>query len=160
RLVQFLEVLMRFPVSRSRFARLVVVAGGLAIASLSVAALTAARTDALTPREQALHVLNRLSFGPRPGGVDRGAQTGVQASIEQQLHPERIPDGRVEAKLSGAGSLYPTLAMSNAQLIARFEEPLREARKKLKAERAAMDSTAANADEAEPSAADLQKLRD
>ncbi|HEY4229046.1 MAG TPA: DUF1800 domain-containing protein [Thermoanaerobaculia bacterium] len=152
---------MRFPMSRSRsrLARLAVVAGGLAIASLIVAALVAARTDALTPREQALHVLNRLSFGPRPGDVDRVARMGVSAYVEEQLHPERIPDGPVEERLSSG---YPTLAMSNAQLIARFEEPLRAARKKLKAERANMEPgpTAADAGEADPPAGDLQKLRD
>ena len=143
---------MRFPVSRSRLARLAVVAGGLAIASLIVAFLTAARTDALTPREQALHVLNRLSFGPRPGDVERVAQRGVASWIEEQLHPERIPDGRVEARLSA----YPTLSMSNAQIIARFEAPLLEARKRIKAERAAN----AKADEGEATEAEVAKVRD
>ena len=143
---------MRFPVSRSRLARLAVVAGGLAIASLIVAALTAARTDALTPREQALHVLNRLSFGPRPGDVDRVAQMGVSAYVEQQLHPERIPDGRLDARLSE----YPTLAMSNAQIIANFEVPLLDARRKIKAERAAN----AKDDDGEATEAEVAKARE
>ena len=143
---------MRFPVSRSRLARLAVVAGGLAIASLIVAVLTAARTDALTPREQALHVLNRLSFGPRPGDVDRVAQMGVSAYVEQQLHPERIPDGRLDARLSE----YPTLAMSNAQIIANFEVPLLEARRKIKAERAAN----AKDDDGEATEAEVAKARE
>ena len=57
---------------------------------------------------------------------------GVPAYIELQLHPERIADGRVEARIAA----LPTLGMSNAQLYARFEEPVREARKKLKSEKA------------------------
>ena len=149
---------MRFPVSRSRsrsrLARLAIVVGGLAIASLIVAALTAARTDALTPREQALHVLNRLSFGPRPGDVDRVVRSGVSSYIEEQLHPERIPDGRVEARLSASN--YPALAMSNAQIIANFEVPLLEARRKIKAERAAN----AKADDGEATDAEVAKARE
>ncbi|MBC6473992.1 MAG: DUF1800 family protein [Hormoscilla sp. GM102CHS1] len=36
-----------------------------------------------------LHVLNRLSFGPRPGDIDRIAATGIKAYIQSQL--ESIP---------------------------------------------------------------------
>ena len=45
-----------------------------------------------TADQQVRHVLNRLAFGPRPGDYDRVRQMGVDAWIEQQLHPERIPD--------------------------------------------------------------------
>ena len=100
--------------------------------ALALGATTAPRTEALTPQEQALHVLNRLGFGPRPGDAERVARMGVPAYIELQLHPERIADGRVEARIAA----LPTLGMSNAQLYARFEEPVREARKKLKSEKA------------------------
>jgi uncharacterized protein (DUF1800 family) len=78
---------------------------------------------ALSPREQALHVLNRLGFGPRPGDVERVLQMGVGKYVEQQLHPETIADGAVAAKLAGLS----TLQMSNAELFDRFERPLREA---------------------------------
>lgn len=46
----------------------------------------------LTARDSALHVLNRLAYGPRPGEVDRVAAMGVMHWIEQQLAPERLPD--------------------------------------------------------------------
>jgi len=36
------------------------------------------------------HVLNRLAFGPKPGDVDRVRRIGVDAYIDEQLHPERI----------------------------------------------------------------------
>ncbi|MGA9851818.1 MAG: DUF1800 domain-containing protein [Gammaproteobacteria bacterium] len=45
-----------------------------------------ASTDA-----QALHVLNRLAFGPAPGDVRRVAALGVDRYIRQQLHPDSIP---------------------------------------------------------------------
>lgn len=42
-------------------------------------------------RDQALHVLNRLAFGPAPGDIERVQQLGIDAYIEQQLYPESIP---------------------------------------------------------------------
>ncbi len=39
-----------------------------------------------------IHVLNRIGFGPRPGDVERVRAMGLQTYIEQQLHPDRIPD--------------------------------------------------------------------
>ena len=100
---------------------------------IAMTAMTAARTDSLSPREQALHALNRLGFGPRPGDVDRVVRMGVSAYVREQLYPERIPDARLDARLSG----YSTLAMTNAQLIERFEVPFREAKRKMKAQRSA-----------------------
>ncbi|MBI4477783.1 MAG: DUF1800 family protein, partial [Acidobacteria bacterium] len=55
--------------------------------------------------QQAIHVLNRLSFGPRPGDIERVAAMGIEAYIERQLHPERIPDPVVDAKLATFRSL-------------------------------------------------------
>ncbi|MDY6939258.1 MAG: DUF1800 domain-containing protein [Cyanobacteriota bacterium] len=37
-----------------------------------------------------LHVVNRLSYGPRPGDLDRVREMGVDAYIDWQLHPENI----------------------------------------------------------------------
>ncbi len=42
------------------------------------------------------HVLNRLTFGPRPGDYARVAEMGVAAFIEEQLAPEKIDDWRCE----------------------------------------------------------------
>jgi uncharacterized protein (DUF1800 family) len=42
-------------------------------------------------QSDALHVLNRLAFGPRPGDIDRVMKMGVDSYIDQQLHPETIP---------------------------------------------------------------------
>jgi uncharacterized protein (DUF1800 family) len=43
--------------------------------------------------------LNRLSFGPRPGDVERVRQMGLQQWIDEQLTPASIDDSSVEAKL-------------------------------------------------------------
>jgi uncharacterized protein (DUF1800 family) len=50
------------------------------------ATAASATTDA-----QALHVLNRLAFGPAPDDVQRVAAMGVEQYIRQQLHPDSIP---------------------------------------------------------------------
>jgi uncharacterized protein (DUF1800 family) len=134
-----------------RFPRARVLAGVLVAGALAIAAIADEKPAALTAREQALHVLNRLGFGPRPGDVDRVVAMGVSAYVEQQLHPGRIPDGPAEALLAG----LPTLGMSNAELVARFEVPAREAKKRLRAEKAASGSGGEAAD-----TDDLARLRD
>src|SRR5262245_12039556 len=45
------------------------------------------------------HVLNRMTFGPRPGDVDKVRAMGLASWLEQQLHPERLDDGAVAALL-------------------------------------------------------------
>jgi uncharacterized protein (DUF1800 family) len=46
------------------------------------------------------HVVSRLSYGPRPGDIARVRAIGIEAYIEEQLHPERLNDARADAKLS------------------------------------------------------------
>jgi uncharacterized protein (DUF1800 family) len=52
-----------------------------------------------TQRANALHLLNRLTYGPRPGDVDRVLAMGVDRFIEQQLNPDKIRDDAVERRL-------------------------------------------------------------
>jgi uncharacterized protein (DUF1800 family) len=65
------------------------------------------------------HVLNRVTFGPRPGDVERVQQMGLAAYIEGQLHPERIDDAALAARLAA----MPTLAMTSRELTEQFFEP-------------------------------------
>src|SRR6266516_973153 len=71
---------------------------GLMVAStIALTAIPAYRLTAqvLSPRDSAVHALNRLAYGPRPGDVDRVAQGGVMSWIDQQLAPEHIDDARL-----------------------------------------------------------------
>ncbi len=52
----------------------------------------------LTPRDSALHALNRLAYGPGPGEVEQVAAMGVMRWIERQLDPQGIPDRRLEQR--------------------------------------------------------------
>lgn len=66
----------------------------------------------MTERERAIHVLDRLAYGPRPGEVDKVLSMGVDAWIAAQLRPETIGDAAVEAPLRR----YRSLEMSAAKL--------------------------------------------
>src|SRR5215468_6458665 len=57
-----------------------------------------------------VHLLSRITYGPRPGEVARVAQAGWDAFVEQQLHPETIDDSALEPRLAQ----FKTLTMSNA----------------------------------------------
>ena len=67
---------------------------GLLQAGLGTALASAPwlRVQAQTASEEALalHLLNRLSFGPAPGDLGRLQQQGLEAWIDEQLHPQRI----------------------------------------------------------------------
>jgi uncharacterized protein (DUF1800 family) len=63
-------------------------------------------------RDAVSHILNRVTFGPRPGQVEAVKKIGVQAYLEQQLNPLSIDDSASEQRLSG----YTTLDKSPAEL--------------------------------------------
>ena len=78
-----------------------------------------AAAEQLDERQRAAHALNRLTFGPRPGEVDRVAKLGVDKWIEQQLNPGKIEDRALEARLSG----FRTLRMDSKELVQNFPPP-------------------------------------
>lgn len=43
-------------------------------------------------RAQAAHAVNRLTFGPAPGEIDRAASMGVRAWVAEQLAPETLAE--------------------------------------------------------------------
>ncbi len=79
----------------------------------------------LSVDEAVLHALNRLGYGPRPGDVERVKQMGLAKWIDLQLNPKSVDDSAVEARLN----TYPTLGMSNSQLMAEYPNPKQQAAK-------------------------------
>src|SRR5689334_21231440 len=50
--------------------------------------------------QKTLHALNRLTFGPRAGDIAEVKHVGLEKWINQQLHPETIPENPIiETKL-------------------------------------------------------------
>ena len=68
--------------------------------------------------KRAVHALNRLSFGPRPGDVQQVLAMGVDRWIDQQLHPERIADSAAESRLAQ----FRTLHMSPKEIAEEFPD--------------------------------------
>jgi len=74
---------------------------------------TAAQMDL---RKRTVHALNRLTFGPRPGDVDHVMAIGLDKWIDQQLHPAKIDDSMLDARLSP----FPTLRMDTREMVENF----------------------------------------
>lgn len=70
--------------------------------------------------DRALHVLNRLTYGPRPGDVQAVASMGVEHFISRQLHPETLGVPRSLAELTSA---KPSLTLTPAELFMQFGRP-------------------------------------
>ncbi|MEE8201326.1 MAG: DUF1800 domain-containing protein [Candidatus Acidoferrales bacterium] len=85
----------------------------------------------LTEEQKIVHLLNRIGYGPRPpiageprmagkpGDIERVKQMGIAAYIEQQLHPETIPDPEMGPRLAG----FETLEMTPFELLATYPPP-------------------------------------
>ena len=99
---------------------------GIGSASMLVAA-SETRSDA-----DIVHALNRITFGPRPGDVARVREIGLEAYLEQQLHPERIDD----TELKQALARFETLDLDTNTLIREYFLPARMARRQRRAEAA------------------------
>jgi uncharacterized protein (DUF1800 family) len=95
----------------------------VAIATLVAAPLTAQHAP-MTPRDSALHVLNRLAYGATPGLVDRVAREGVMAWIDRQLAVQRIDD----PSLALLEDRFPVLRASPQDLLRTYAKLRQERR--------------------------------
>lgn len=99
---------------------------GRGVAAAVVCLLAAALTSAgpgwgQTPREAATAgVLNRLTWGMEPGQVQAVEKMGLERWLEQQLHPDQIPENpELRARLQA----LTTLEQSPEQIIAAYPPP-------------------------------------
>ncbi|ADW69543.1 DUF1800 domain-containing protein [Granulicella tundricola] len=83
--------------------------GADGVAKLKLPPSKIALNAPLTTRERAVQILNRFTYGPRPGDVE-AVMDGKW--FDQQLNPGSIPDGPLEKRLGD----YPTLRMRSDQL--------------------------------------------
>ena len=74
--------------------------------------------DGMNGRQRAVHALNRLTFGPRPGDVQRVLAVGVDKWINLQLHPEKIDDSTAEARIAP----FRTLRMTTREIVENFPD--------------------------------------
>ena len=94
--------------------------GVLILVLLATAGLYAAKKNknagAVNEQKHAQQALDRLTFGPRPGDIQTVAAMGVDKWIELQLHPEKIDDSAMQARLAP----YRTLTMSSREMLLDF----------------------------------------
>jgi len=108
------------PVGRAKFAIFLLVVG-LACSVPSVLAKKKDKDKAPSSggdQRRALHALNRLTFGPRPGDIQRVMSLGVDQWIDQQLHPDKIDDSALDVRLQP----FRTLHMSTRELAESFPD--------------------------------------
>ncbi|MFP5262550.1 MAG: DUF1800 family protein [Blastocatellia bacterium] len=77
------------------------------------------RVAQLTEEQKALHLLNRITFGPRPGDVERVRRMGPDKLLEEQLHPEGLDDSELEKRLA----VLPTQQMTSSELYQFYPPP-------------------------------------
>src|SRR5215831_6626457 len=78
-----------------------------------------ADTKKLTEEQKVAHLLDRITFGARPGDVERVMKLGWEKYLEEQLRPERISDQAVEQRLKNIESIH----LSNAELAKNYPPP-------------------------------------
>ncbi|HZJ00251.1 MAG TPA: DUF1800 domain-containing protein [Gemmatimonadaceae bacterium] len=102
----------------------------------------------LAADQQIIHALNRLTFGARPGDVQKVRSTGLDKWVDLQLHPERIDDSSLQKFLD----LYSVMKQDQNNLLREFNQGQRERRL---AKREAGDSGMRQARRMDP---DLQQI--
>jgi uncharacterized protein (DUF1800 family) len=98
--------------------------------SLGTVAQKTAKSTSLSAEQKAIHLLNRISFGPRPGEMERVLKMGWERYLDQQLYPDRIADDVVAEKLRPLS----TLTMSSQEIAKAYDPPpqvLQQVREKI-----------------------------
>ena len=92
----------------------------LLLTTVLVVMLPASYAGDAVDKTTALHVLNRLGYGPSPGDLERVRRIGIEDYIQQQLHPETNPLPQpLQTKLDA----LDTLQLDPVQLFAEYGPP-------------------------------------
>jgi uncharacterized protein (DUF1800 family) len=75
----------------------------------------------LSKDNQVTHVLNRLTFGRRPGDAEHVRRIGIERWIQQQLHPEGIAE---HPQLAERLKPFETLRLATWQILEKYQPPV------------------------------------
>jgi uncharacterized protein (DUF1800 family) len=135
----------RFTSSRKRLVALVIAAVGISLfADPSALVAQKSAVPAKADIEMIMHVLNRVGYGARPGDVERVRTMGLVAYIEEQLHPERIPDAAMNARLAE----FTTIELDSRELAQKYYVPALELRRDQQSKEAKAAAAAAKSAQA------------
>ncbi|HKQ76051.1 MAG TPA: DUF1800 domain-containing protein [Blastocatellia bacterium] len=73
----------------------------------------------LTEEQKVVHLLERITFGARPGDVERAMKLGWEKYLDEQMRPDRIPDQVIEQRLKNIDSIH----LSAAELAKNYPPP-------------------------------------
>lgn len=73
----------------------------------------------LSEEQKVAHLLDRATFGARPGDIERAMKLGWEKYLDEQLRPERISDQVVEQRLKNIESIH----LSSAELAKNYPPP-------------------------------------
>jgi uncharacterized protein (DUF1800 family) len=107
------------PIYRSSLGLFVLSLAAFFIAAFTVSAGKNDTPKILTPEQRLNHVVSRLSFGARPGDLEKIKVSGIKAYIDEQLDPGSIDDSALDQKLAK----LPTLALSTPTLAEQYNPP-------------------------------------
>ncbi|MCL2923670.1 MAG: DUF1800 domain-containing protein [Trichodesmium sp. MAG_R04] len=83
--------------------------------------------DSQSITSQTIHVLNRLSFGPRPGDIERVQSMGIDYFIKSQLRPETIRESpQLTQKIAKLTNFY----LAPTELYKKTVPPLKKGAKR------------------------------
>jgi uncharacterized protein (DUF1800 family) len=108
--------------TRHRSIGLLVLSLGFVVSALALGSKkegTSPESPLMDERKRAVHALNRLTFGPRPGEIERVMAIGVDKWIAEQLRPEKIDDSALDARLAP----LRTLRMNTREIVENFPPP-------------------------------------
>jgi uncharacterized protein (DUF1800 family) len=130
-----------------------VLAGMLVLASAST---TPHARPATLDDATIIHVLDRTTFGGRAEDVARARELGLERYLDEQLHPERLADADIRARLAR----FETLTLDSATIAERYYAPLLRERRNSRRDAAAGSATAPAAGGAGMDPAERARLRE
>jgi uncharacterized protein (DUF1800 family) len=74
--------------------------------------------------QQIMQALNRLTFGPRPGDIQKVRAVGLDKWIDQQLNPDKIDDSAIESFMQH----YSVLAQNQNDLLQQYGQMIQARR--------------------------------
>src|ERR1017187_5072305 len=104
-------------------------AGGMCLATVLGISAYAKQKNAAEARQfqkqlaadqKILQALNRLTYGPRPGGVGEVQSMGLKKGVEGEIHPDDTPENPV---LIEKLKTLDTLKMSGSELVRNYPTP-------------------------------------
>ena len=111
-------------------------AGSAAQAPPAMSAVLRSDVRELPADQQIIQALNRLTFGPRPGDVQKVRAVGLDKWIDQQLHPEKISDAAIEQFVAK----YPAINRDQNDLLRKYADQQRQRREVRRADSTPMMS--------------------